>query len=249
MDVWRLLGSAFRRWHVFVPLLALTGLAVGFSGNLSPAEYQASGVIAIIPRTAVTDADRASQLASNPYVALDSSARMLSYVISSSAVRQDLVRQGLSDHYTATSSDRSAVVEIEVEAGSGPTAVETGSKLIAMAKADMNRRQGDARVAPDEFVEVNVLDAVDDSVRSVSGQIQAAAAIGAVGIVVSFLTAVLVDDLVLARRRRMSRTENWEASPPFGLMPATYDTGGPAAEVAPGGAGSNGVSRSSSARR
>src|SRR5699024_7492358 len=113
MDMWRLLGAAFRRWYVLVPLLAITGVvAWSISSTIEP-EYEDS--VAVMPLAPNVVPDKDSTRA-NPYVEIDTTAAAMYYVLGSSETRDALEAKGLPSDYEIEVGGGNPVLQVLVRA-------------------------------------------------------------------------------------------------------------------------------------
>lgn len=210
MDIWRLLSAIIRRWYIIIPLIVATLVAAVTIGGWVRPEYKTSAIISIVPGKA-TAQQRAAQQLTNPYLSLNYSAGVLQYVLSSSGARQELLAAGFAGNYQIKAIPNSSFIGIDVAANDPELAIATGRGVIESARRTLANRQ-DAIEASVTRVSIDVLDDADTVSASTSGQLQALAAVLAVGVIVSVIVTVLIDDLLLLRRRR-NREANAEASP------------------------------------
>jgi capsular polysaccharide biosynthesis protein len=210
MDIWRVLSAIIRRWYVIVPLLVVTVVGALTIGNWVRPEYQSSAVISILPgKTTVQPRVNEPQVV-NPYLALPYTAGILQYALTSSAVRQDLLTAGLTGAYDIKPVPRSSFIGITVTASDPELATATAHGIIERARRILAKRQS-AIAGATTRVSIDVLDNGDSVAASTSGQLQASAAVLAVGGIVSVVITVLIDDLLILRRRRRDQQRNQEA--------------------------------------
>ncbi|MGH3870118.1 MAG: hypothetical protein ACRDSR_01165 [Pseudonocardiaceae bacterium] len=210
MDIWRLLTAIIRRWYVITPLLVSTVAAAVTIGDWVRPEYKTSAIINIVPGN-VSIQQRAAQQSANPYLVLSYTAGVLQYVLSSSSARQDLLTSGLTGTYQVKAIPNSSFIGIDVAANDPELAIATGRGVIESARQILAKRQ-DAVEASTTRVSIDVLDDADTVLPSTSGQLQALASVLAVGVIISIIVTVLIDDLLVLRRRR-NRQTNAEVTP------------------------------------
>ena len=213
MDIWRLLAAIIRRWYIIIPLLVATTVAAVTVGRWVEPEYQTSAIISIVPGKATVPSTADEAQVTNPYSAQAYTAGVLQYVLSSSDVRQDLLAAGFTGSYVVQAVPRSSFLSIDVTANDPEIAIATGRGIIESARRILAERQGAIEAPTTRYVLIDVLDDADSVSASTSGHLQALAAVLAVGVIVSVIVTVLIDDMLLLRRRH-DREADVEATPP-----------------------------------
>lgn len=213
MDIWRLLAAVIRRWYIIIPLLIATAVAAATAGRWVEPEYTTSAVIAIVPGKAPTQDPGDAPTATNPYNAVSFSTGVLQYVLNSSGVRQELLTNGVAGSYQIKAVPRSSFLGIEATANDPEVAIATGRGVIEGARKVLRERQAAAGTPATAYASIEVLDDADSVAASGSGQLQAQAALLAVGGIISVILTVLTDDLLLLRRRRHGREADVETTP------------------------------------
>lgn len=214
MDIWRLLIAAIRRWYIIIPLLVATAVASATVGLWVEPEYRTSAIISIVPGAAPTQVRGDAPTTANPYSTVSHSAGVLQYVMNSSGVRQELLKEGLAGSYEITAVPRSSFLSIAVTANDPELAIATGRGVIEGARRVLKERQAASGAPVTAYASIEVLDDADSVSASRSGQLQARAALLAVGGIISVILTVLIDDLLLLRRRRQDRETDVEATLP-----------------------------------
>jgi capsular polysaccharide biosynthesis protein len=231
MDIWRILSAIIRRWYLIIPLLVATVAAAVTIGDWIKPEYQTSAIISIVPGKAPVQ-PKAAQLA-NPYLAPDYTTGVLQYVLSSSSVRQDLLAAGFAGSYVVKAIPRSSFIGIDVTTSDPELAIATERGVIARARLILAKRQS-AIEAGTNRVSIDVLDNGENVSASTRGQLQALAAVLAVGGIVSVVVTVLIDDLLILRRRRLGREADLEAATDVQTTPVQITPSGNGAVSATG---------------
>lgn len=208
MDIWRLLTAIIRRWYIIIPLLVATAVAAVTVGRWVAPEYTTSAIINITPSRATVQLTADKATVANPYSVPTYSTGILQYVLSSSAVRQELLAAGLAGSYVVEAVPRSSFLGINATADDPELAIATARGVIESARRILAERQGAIETPTPRLMSIEVLDDADSVSASVSGQSQALAAVLAVGGIVSVIATVLIDDLLLLRRRRHDREAN-----------------------------------------
>ncbi len=211
MDIWRLLSAIIRRWYIIIPLLVATIAAAVTVGSWVRPEYKTSAIISVIPDKATAQPRAGQSQVANPYLSGAYTAGILEYVLGSSSVRQDLLATGFAGNYVIKAIPRTSFLGIDVTSDDPELALATGRGVIERARRILAERQG-VLEGPTTRVLIDVLDDADAVSATASGQSQALAAVLAVGVIVSVIVTVLIDDLLLLRRRR-DRAAVMEATP------------------------------------
>lgn len=199
MDIWRLLAAAMRRWYVFLAVLALALAAAWAVGERVQPEYTASSSILLVPPVLPA--------AGNPYADLDTAASSVGIVLQSGPTRGDFARRGLSADYEVAAIPRTPIMRFTVRSGDPNVAIDTATALIDQASEELLDRQQAAGVAVVSQVRVDVLEPAIGATESTRSQFQAQVGVAGVGVVLAFVAAVFMDDvLLLIRRRRQSRS-------------------------------------------
>lgn len=198
MDVWGMTVAAFRRWYVLIPLLVISLAAAYVVGSRSQSDYEVTGAVML-----VAPAD--NPVPSNPYAA-DSAVQILGIKAMSSSTRSSFVERGLSGDYEIEYDDDTPVMEITVVGESQEVALGTGQQLVKYLSSTLGRSQGELGVPRAARVVLTIVDAPDVVNPTEGGTVRVTAILAVLGIVVSFLIAVIVD-AILARRRSLAQAK------------------------------------------
>jgi capsular polysaccharide biosynthesis protein len=232
MDIWRLLSAIIRRWYIVTPLLGATLAAAVTIGSWVRPEYKTSAVISVVADRVTVQPQAAQQQAAlaqviNPYLSVSYTSGVLQYALSSSSVQQEMAAAGLTGAYVVKAIPRSSFIGIDVTASDPNLAIATGRGVIAQARLILKKRQSSI-AASTRRASIDVIDDTDTVSASVSGQLQAQAAILAVGVIVSVIVTVLINDLLILRRRRRDREAGEEAtSSSNGVVSSAVETTAP----------------------
>ncbi len=194
MDIWRLLSAALRRWYVILVVLALSALAAWGVGSQIQPEYTAGASVLLVPPVQ-TDLG-------NPYSDLGTATASVPIVLGSGPVRSEFLIQGLSADYDVGTISRTPILRFTVRANDAAVAVGTADALIQRTVEELADRQDEAGVPIAAQVGLNVLEPPAGATSSSRSQLQAQVAVMGVGLVLGFLAAVFLDDLVLLWRQR-----------------------------------------------
>lgn len=205
MDVWRILTAALRRWYVLVPLLVLTGFA-STTVHISDVEYQSTGTIIILPASFAPQVpDTRTQPVPNPFAAGTVAGGAVAAKVESSAAREAMAQRGFSPDYDLKTDRTTGLTTITARSTSDEQAITTGKEVIVQVKQELERLQADAGVPNYRSLGISVLDEVDSVAPSATGRSQQIAVIAAIGTALSFLLAVMFDDVMILVRRRRDR--------------------------------------------
>ncbi|MEE6283065.1 hypothetical protein [Georgenia sp. MJ170] len=199
MDVWQITLATLRRWYIFLPLLALTGVAVYLAGDSVQPEYEVTGTALITPGSAPATVP-------NPYGGQDQANAAVAIVLNSMETQARIAAEGLAPAYEVSTQSRSTIMNVRVRADDPHVALETGRRVFELAAEELSTRQGAAGVSASSQYGVDVL--AEPSVESVvyDGKRKVQAAVAVLGAGLALLVAVLFDDIVgLYRRRRAKR--------------------------------------------
>ena len=222
-----------RRWYVIIPLLIVTVTAAVTIGHWVEPEYTTSAVISVVPSKAniqpvpgkaTVQLQAAQQQLSNPYLSATYTAGVLQYVLTDSKVQQGLLAAGLTGAYVLKPIPQTSFLGIQATATDPELAMATGHGVIESARRILARsgKVPSRRATP--RVSIDVLDDADTVSVSTSGRLQSIAAVLAVGGIVSVIGTVLVDDLLLLRRRRARQTDLEETQSSNGAVSAASET-------------------------
>lgn len=193
MDIWGLTVAAMRRWYVLVPLLLISVAGALAVGSRSQADYEVSGAVmlSVPPQDPNTP---------NPYSQIYA-VEILGIKATSSSTRSEFADDGLSEDYTITYDRRSPVLSLDVVADSAAQALDTADRIVEYVETTLNDEQGRLGVRKQHRVSLVVIDAPDVVEPVVSGRVRVTAVILAMGVLLSFLCAILLD-AILTRRSR-----------------------------------------------
>jgi hypothetical protein len=199
-----LLLATVRRWYLTILGFVVTAV-IALQGMHAPGDYESTaGLVFLAPRSTQNP---------NGYIAggnVISVAGVMSAIVRSSAVRDELRSAGLVDQYTiklhnagnqwADNYDR-PVLDIHVW-GADPDSVARSMRLlVARVDQDLQDRQRAAGSAPNNLVTTQLTPALPPVLHG-SGSPMRAVAAALLGGTITTLTLVLVLDDALVRRRR-----------------------------------------------
>lgn len=207
MDVWRITIAALRRWYVLLPLLALTAVGVMMSGSQAAPEYEAEASAMVAPERQVAEE------VYNPYGSVSGAQQALSIILNSADARQQIADRGLEASYEIGAESRSSIFQLAVRSADATVARDTARAVIDLAADELKTRQDEAGLDEESQYTIDVLAAPALVGVVETSQLRTQAVIGALGVGLSVLIAVLFDDIIgLLRRSRVKRRRNRAAA-------------------------------------
>lgn len=201
MDVWRLTVAVLRRWYILLPLLALTGVAALEAGQGIRPQYEVAATAMVVPGSTPAEVQ-------NPYGGLDDAAQVLAIVLTSNESRAAIAEQGLNPGYTVAAASRSTIVSFSVQDAAPDVGIATLQAVMAAAADELSSRQSEAGLSDTAQYGIDTLQAPSVSAVVADGKTRIMAIIGLLGAALSFLAAVLFDDIVgLIKRWRRKRRD------------------------------------------
>lgn len=198
MDIWRITVAVLRRWYVFLPLLALTGVGAFAVGEGVQPQYEVRATVVLIPGTGESEID-------NPYGGLESTTEVLSIVLDSPPLRDSIEDRGLNRDYEIETRSRSSIMDVTVLSDTKQESLATADAVLEMARKDLAERQGDVNIPTHAQVGLQTIRAPAMSEVVTEGKLRNMAIVGVAGAALSLLVAILFDDLVGLVRTRAQR--------------------------------------------
>lgn len=200
MDIVRLSVACVRRWYILLPLLLLTGFAVVEVGDRVNPEYQANGSVLFFEA-----ADEASQ--ANPYGNSVQAASALTVIATGGTFRSEIAAQGFSSDYeiaeaNARPGTQSSMLAVLVRADAAELALGTRDAVIAQMGAELGERQAQLGIPVAARTSISVLDTPENVSTITTGPLRAQIVVLVLGLALTFLLVVLVDDFIRSSRRR-----------------------------------------------
>lgn len=203
MDVWRLTVAALRRWYILLPLLALTGFGALQAGEGIQPTYEVTATAMMVPGSGGVEVEVA-----NPYGGLDNASQVVAIVLNSNEARAEIQAQGLNPDYQVNAASRSNILNFNVTDPTPAGGIATLDAVLAAAAAELATRQGEAGLPAAAQYGIDTIAAPAVSTVVTEGKTRIMAAVAVIGAALSFLVAVLFDDLVgLIKRARTRRHE------------------------------------------
>lgn len=193
MDVWQVLSVVTRRWWVVLPLLALTvvGTQAARSG-LSP-EYQTEASVVFVRGS--------GDVVTNPLQDTTLAAAAMKIVLDSSDARARLSMDGPATAYEVMAAPRSSILSVRVRGRTTQEALRAGEEVLAVLDEQLDAHQAEIAVPERNRTVAQLLDAPDSALPSADGAKKTVVGLLTLGGAVSLAITVLIDDLLLHRRR------------------------------------------------
>ena len=200
MDIARLSAACLRRWYLLLPLLVLTGIGVVVVGDRVNPEYQSNGSI-LFYESAVDSPE------ANPYGNAVPAASAMTVIATGGTFRSEIAEEGFSPDYeieeaNAKPGTSSPMLAVLVRDGDPESALATRDAVIAKIGEELNARQAQLGVPVTARTSISVLDVPENVSTLTTGPLRAQIVVAVLGVALSFLIVVLVDDLILSARRR-----------------------------------------------
>ncbi|GEM_PF-4472530 len=238
MDALEILQILVRRWWVVLPVMALTVGGAFSVGQSQPPEYQREMAMLVLGPAEAPTVDGEPGSVSNPYrgVGLDTTAQALAIVGQSAPARQAAREAGVATTYGVSFTRNSPIIKIKATGDAPDAVISTLTFVSGFLSAELEKRQGATGTSPENLVTLDVLDPPDGPMITESGAVRAQVAVGAAGLLLAVLLAVILDRVLRARRRSPDVAEQWPLASP---RPVTVVArpGGAAARVPAPGAG------------
>ena len=210
MDLFAALVALGRRWYLTIVLLALVMAGTYAAAKSTKPEYKAeASVILLAPAQDPTQASNLGIV--NPYLGAGTPtfANVLSRVMVSDPTVREVVAQHGTRNYTVGqgASNNNPILNIETTDVSPVVATRTAGILISLISREALQRQQDLRpkIAPSSYITITTVTAGDQPSKLQGSRTRVTIAVGAMGIVFTFATVLLVDSWLMARRVRRRR--------------------------------------------
>ena len=210
MDFWTSIKVLARRWYVFIPALALSGVVtLALYHHLKPT-YEAKSIILLVPPKATPTGNAAVLVPSNPYLGfgnLNTVAAILSASETSPAAVSRLAHLGVTDTYTIVPDPLGQIPELNVTVdGKSSVTVLAESKTIDSDISQYLVSTQNASSAPQlTWITTNLLSPPNAALQNKS-RVRVAGAVGAIAVVVSIALAFMAESV--AGRRKQEHGSN-----------------------------------------
>lgn len=205
MDLFASLVALGRRWYLTLLLLVAVLGVTALVSSAVKAEYKSkASVIVLAPRQ---NGPTASNLAPvNSYLGAGTPifANVVSLVMVSDATAQEVVSLGGTSHYTVGQglSTNGPIINIEATSSSPTVSTRTAAILISLISREVEQRQAKIKAPPSSYITTQTVTAGDKPSVLQGSRTRAIIAVGAMGVILTFATVLLLDSWLMARARR-----------------------------------------------
>lgn len=231
MDVWAITVALLRRWYVFLPLVALTGVAALGAGKSINPQYAVTATAVLVPGTQSSEID-------NPYGSMDTTNTVLAVILDAEPARQAIEDDGFVRDYSANARTRSRIMDVSVSSEDPSLALASADAVLELARAELSQRQSAVGIPPAAQIDLQILRPPSVTEVVTSGKTRNVAVVGVLGFAFAVLVSVLFDDLVGLLKRWRSRRrpsgadeERSGSSRSVGSSPGSGDKGQEAGRV------------------
>ncbi|MGO4535825.1 hypothetical protein [Leifsonia sp. 2MCAF36] len=208
MGVVELLRAAGRRWYVVVAGLLLTAGLAAAVFRFVPVVYEAKASLLLLP-----PAKTVTQTTGNPFLSLgglDVVSGVLSLSLTDTETVRSIVPPRSKTTYTVVqdAAVSGSVLDVQATALTPKQALSTLSSVEKLAGSRLQALQDQVAAPADTQAHIMTITDNSEATANPGSLIRALLAVGAVGIVISFLAAIAVDAAVRRhRQRKASRPE------------------------------------------
>jgi hypothetical protein len=213
VDLFDVVKSCIRRWHVFLPIILVAGLASILIFVLMKPTYYCNMVIGFtLPPTQVQSAAPGSAGVPRNGLMDLGGAVMITNIVTASlnerSVRNTVVADGGQDNYEAkmfpipASGEQIPLITVEASEPDPASASKTVELAAAQAGPATQQLQQKASVPEDQMVQPVVASPLSPPEQQSKGKLKAAIATLMLGVALAVLAAVIVDAMVMRRNAR-----------------------------------------------
>jgi capsular polysaccharide biosynthesis protein len=208
MDLFAALVALGRRWYLTIVLLALVMGGTYAAAKSTKPDYKASAsVILLAPRQDLTKSANLGNV--NPYLGAGTPtfANVLSRVMVSDVTVREVVAQHGTRNFTVGqgASTNGPIINIDATDVSPVVATRTCTILISLIGREAAQRQQVLNIAPASYITIQTITAGDQPSKLQGSRTRVTIAVGAMGVVFTFATVLLIDSWLMARRARRRR--------------------------------------------
>ena len=226
MNVWAMFSVMWRRWYIFLPLVAASVAVALLIPKASPPAFTVESTVMVQAPTAqleqVPGSTTVTTVPVNPLLVgsanLAPVAGLLARVMNSSASATALRDINFDGTYTVVAPDlRQSLLTIDTVSDNRSAAVAANHKLYEMLATEIDRRQSSVINKPTEKVTVAYV--VNDEIRvGITSKLRAAAVLLLAGVLITLAVTVFADSMLSRRSRRSGvRRHGASAVPEVGV--------------------------------
>jgi hypothetical protein len=204
MDLFAALVALGRRWYLTVILLVLVMGGTYAAAKTTKPDYKAEATVIILgPKTNVNLSGE------NPYLGAGPAA--FGNVLTQAMSQDSTVREVLAEHGTRNftvgqgASANSPVLNVTATDTSPAVATRTANILISLIGRSAEQVQAGIGAPPKSFMTTNTVASGNEPSKLQGSRTRVVIAVGAMGIVFTFATVLLVDSWLMARKVRRRR--------------------------------------------
>jgi hypothetical protein len=213
VDFFTTLRILLRRWYVVLPTLLVAGAAAYYTVQTIPASYEATGTLVLLgpAKSGEPVPGEPPPAPINPFLelggSLDVTGDVLTKVMLSDGVVARVAKQGGTAPYeVGTGSDGGSPIMNIVATGPDDAEAQNTVKVVAAELAkELQQRQEQAGSPPSQFIRFQEVSLPTKSKALLGSKFRAGAVVAALGLMLTFALAFLVDGIAERRSGRRSR--------------------------------------------
>lgn len=203
MEVAEMLRLLRRQWTVLLPTLLVGLFATALVWVGTPNSYQATTEVLLL-----NSQNAAQTTGGNPYLVFDSSlgitADVLARSIMSNETDKTLQDEGITDSYEVVLANNSAgpLLTVTVTGGEKASVISTTNRLLRLIATRLSEIQHASGAPPQSRIRATTVTPVQDPKPVLKGKVRSALVVGALGVLLPLLIALLTDAVGDRRRTR-----------------------------------------------
>jgi hypothetical protein len=207
MDLLTIIAIVVRRWYVFFPIVALTGIGLLLITPQLRPEYQASGSLLLVGPKKVTQVvqGKPTQIGVNPLLGsgqpLMTTSATLASDASSLAVREGIKESGAVLDYTVAVDSHAPIITVVDRATKPSAAIAAVDTLLARMSTRLATLQQEVGAPSSELVDSKILDGPIDTTVLSSSKNRTVILLAFAGLLVATSATFTVDGIITSRRR------------------------------------------------
>lgn len=222
MDLWDLTKVLFRRWYIALPVLLASLAVVMYMASTVKPDYVAKGYLQLIPPSGAAQTNPANPHPRNPWIdlGLGSLANAAVVKVVDPAVLVHLVEEGYADSVVVTMPTQSPLLYIEAVGSTPQQATLTVRQIIKELNKDVVAEQARYGVLAEDTITTLTLNDGATPEEKTSKVKRVVAVSAGIGLLITTVGTILVDNLLRRRsRRRSPGPDRRLALPPSGSPP------------------------------
>lgn len=206
MDLLTIITILFRRWYVFFPIVALTGIGLLLITPQLRPEYQATGSLLLIGPKKVTQLvqGKPTEIGVNPLLGsgqpLMTTSATLASDASNVAVRDAITESGAVLDYTITVDGHAPIITVVDRATEPSAAIQAVDILLARMSTRLATLQQEVGAPSSESVESKILNGPKDATVLSGSKNRTVILLAFAGFLLAGSAALTVDGIITSRR-------------------------------------------------